>query len=84
MLHDDFKERVKDKYLYSSNDELSDYISDEERRELGRQEFWKNKLKARNNLRRVDSQKCDQSVCKACGYISKSENDLKTHIRKKH
>ena len=58
MLHDDFKERVKDKYLYSSNDELSDYISDEERRELGRQEFWKNKLNARNNLRCVDSQKC--------------------------
>ena len=27
MLHNDFKERIKDKYLYSSNDELSDYIS---------------------------------------------------------
>ena len=81
MLHDDFKERIRDKYLYSSNDELSDYTSDEERREHGRQEFWKTKIEARLHLIRKSS---DKLTCKECGYISKSEPGLKTHIRKKH
>jgi hypothetical protein len=37
MLHDSFKERMKDKYCYSSNDTESDYESDEEIRESNRE-----------------------------------------------
>ena len=33
MLQEDFKERMKDKYLYDSDDDESDYDSDEESRE---------------------------------------------------
>ena len=84
MLHNDFKERIKDKYLYSSNDELSDYISDEDRRELGRQQFWKNKLEARQSMKSVATKNCVQPTCKKCGFISKCESGLKIHIKKKH
>ena len=84
MLHDDFKERIKDKYLYSSNDELSDYISDEDKRELGRQQFWKNKLEARKSMRSAARKNCVQPTCEECGFVAKCENGLKIHIRKKH
>ena len=33
MLHDSFKERMRDKYLYNTEDEESDYESDDEKRE---------------------------------------------------
>ena len=32
MLFEDFKERMKLKYLYDSDDEESDYVSDDEKR----------------------------------------------------
>ena len=52
MLHDDFKERVKEKYFYSSadEDEISDYEPDETRRILLRQEFMRRKMEKRRNL----------------------------------
>ena len=74
MLHDDFKEKMKDKYLYESDDTESDYESDEEKREKNREEFREKKRlkKSRNN-------KCD-----VCDFIGKSEAGLKSHKTKKH
>ena len=43
MLHEDFKERMKDKYLYDSDDEESDYDSNDESREKKRELFRKKK-----------------------------------------
>ena len=83
MRHEDFKERVKDKYLYDSEDELSDYQSDEESRKLLRQEFWKKKLIANDLLHGVPT-KMDKFACTECDFVSKSEPGLKTHTRKKH
>ena len=53
MLYEDFKERVRDKYLYNSDDEVSDYQSDEESRKFLRQEFWKTKLEQRGLFKNV-------------------------------
>jgi hypothetical protein len=74
MLHDDFKEKMKDKYLYEIDDTESDYESDEEQREKKREEFREKKRlkKSRNN-------KCD-----VCDLIRKSEAGLKSHKMKKH
>ena len=83
MLHEDFKERIKDKYLYDSNDEMSDYHSDEETRHFVRQVFWKKKLKDRGLFRR-DPKIMDRFACQTCDFVSKSEPGLKTHVRKKH
>ena len=43
MLHEDFKELMKNKYLYDSDDEVSDYDSNEESREKTREAFRKRK-----------------------------------------
>ena len=80
MLHDDFKERVKEKYFYSSadEDEISDYEPDETRRTLSRQEFMRRKMEKRSNL----TQK--KNACPNCDFIARSEPGLKTHVKKKH
>ena len=72
MLHDTFKERMKDKYLYSSNDSESDYESDEEIRESNRE-------KSREKKRLKKAVKCNQ-----CDFVGKTEAGLKTHKTKKH
>ena len=84
MLFEDFKERVKIKYLYSSNDEDSEYESDEERRELIRRDFWQRKLQERHRLVLAAQKNKDGIDCKECDYVAKSENSLKTHMRRKH
>ena len=79
MLHEDFKETVKNKYFYSSNDEISDYEPDDILREISKQEFMRRKLDKRSAL----VQKKD-IACQKCDFIAKSEPGLKTHIKKKH
>ena len=81
MLHDDFKERMVDKYLYESDDELSDYEPDIGIRESNRFWFWKNKLEKRF----PEAEQKDRSIkCKNCEFVAKSESGLKTHLRTKH
>ena len=53
----DFKERMKIKYLYDSDDEESDFESDAEKREKSRELFRKQKeeqRKVRNNCELCD------------------------------
>ena len=38
MLHESFKERMRDKYLYNTDDTESDYEPDDEKREKRREE----------------------------------------------
>ena len=78
MLHEDFKELVKNKYFYSSDDEISDYEPDDTKRELSRQEFFRRKME-----RRCATEQKNIS-CQKCNFIAKSEQGLKTHIKKKH
>ena len=72
MLHDSFKERMKDKYCYSSDDTESDYESDEEIRESNRE-------KSREKKRLKKAVKCNQ-----CDFAGKTEAGLKSHKTKKH
>ena len=74
MLLLDFKERMRDKYLYDTEDEESEYESNDEIREKRRELFRKTKAEARKgNLN-----------CKMCDFKGKNEAGLKTHITKKH
>ena len=74
MLHEDFKERVREKYGYDTNDEESDYESDEDIRANNRMIF---RLKKAEELRK--KLKCD-----ICDFTPKSEVGLKSHKTKKH
>ena len=74
MLLLDFKERMRDKYLYNTEDEESDYEPNEEIREKRREEFRKVKAEARKK----------NINCKKCDFKAKNEAGLKTHITKKH
>ena len=74
MMADSFKERMIDKYGYSSNDTESDYESDEEIRERNREKSRENK-----RLKKALKNKCDQ-----CDFAGKTEAGLKGHITKKH
>ena len=74
MLHDDFKERVGDKYGYNSNDSESDYEPDEEIRTKNRIIF---RLKKVEELKKM-------AKCDVCDYTTKSEVGLKSHKTKKH
>ena len=80
MLHDDFKERVIEKYMYDSEDEMSDYEPDELVREANRLEFWKKKLEAK--CIEVDERR--KIKCAECDFASKSVPGLKTHVRRRH
>ena len=82
MLHEDFKERMKDKYLYDSEDDESDYDSDEESREKKRQKF-RNK-KQENRLKAIREDKMKSFQCENCEFKGKTEAGLKTHKRIKH
>ena len=74
MLHLDLMERVRDKYGYRSDDEESEYESDEEKRNNNRYAFRLNKAEElRKDL------KCD-----VCQFTTKSEVGLKSHKTKKH
>ena len=74
MLLLDFKERMRDKYLYNTEDEESDYEPNEEIREKRREEFRKVKAEARKK----------NINCKKCDFKAKNEAGLKTHVTKKH
>ena len=74
MLHDDFKERVGEKYGYNSNDSESDYEPDEEIRTKNRIIF---RLKKVEELKKM-------AKCDVCDYTTKSEVGLKSHKTKKH
>ena len=74
MLYEDFKERMKEKYEYSSNDTESDYESDEETRERNREKSRENK-----RLKKSVKNKCDK-----CDFTGKTEAGLKSHKTKKH
>ena len=83
MLNDDFKELMKDKYLYSSSDEVSDYDSDEENRERNRQIFRFRKHEKRlANI--IAEKRINRLDCKDCEFVAKSASGLKIHITKKH
>ena len=74
MLFEDFKERMRDKYLYNTEDEESDYESNDEIREKNREMFRKTKEEARRK----------NTNCKECDFKAKNESGLKTHVTKKH
>ena len=74
MLHESFKERMRGKYLYNTEDEDSEYESDEEIRERNREVYRKRKSEKRRGL----------NICEICGFIGKNEAGLKTHMRMKH
>ena len=79
MLYDDFKERMVDKYLYDSDDELSDYEPDEDIRETNRLEFWQDKLEKK--FSKVTSKGVG---CEECEFRAKTISGLKVHISRKH
>ena len=74
MLFSNFKERMKEKYLYDSEDEERDYEPDEEKREKSRELFRIKKQKERSMKNR----------CEKCDFHGKTPAGLKTHLRKKH
>ena len=74
MLHEDFKERMRGKYLYNTDDTESDYESNEEIREKRREISRKRKIEKRR--KKVE--------CNLCDFKAKNETGLKTHVRKKH
>ena len=74
MLHDSFKERMRDKYLYNTEDEESDYESDDEKREKRRELFRNRKYLDRMRI----------NICNVCSFKAKNGTGLKTHIRMKH
>ena len=76
MLFLDFKERMRDKYLYNTEDEESDYESNDEIREKKREMFRKTKAEARRNDINI--------ICKLCDFKGKNESGLKTHMTRKH
>ena len=82
MLHEDFKERMKNKYLYDSDDEDSDYDSNEESREIAREAFRKKKQEKR--YKEIGICKKSSFKCEKCDFIGKTEGGLKTHDRIKH
>ena len=49
MLHEDFKERMRDKYLYNTDDTESDYESNDEIREKTREISRERKIEAKRN-----------------------------------
>ena len=74
MLYEDFKERMRDKYLYNTEDSESDYESNDELRERRRELFRKKKSDARRKT----------NNCDVCGFVAKNETGMKTHKRMKH
>ena len=82
MLHEDFKELMKNKYLYDSDDEVSDYDSNEESREKAREAFRKKKQEKRYN--EIRNCKKNSFKCEKCKFTGKTEGGLKTHQRIKH
>ena len=82
MLHEDFKERMKEKYLYDSDAYESDYDSDEQSREKKRQKFRNKKQEIRLKVIREDKMKSFK--CENCEFIGKTEAGLKTHKRIKY
>ena len=74
MIHESFKERMREKYGYDSDDEESDYESNDEIREKNREEFRLQKI-----VKTRQKKKCD-----ICDFIGKTEAGLKTHRTKKH
>ena len=74
MLFESFKERMRDKYLYNTEDEESDYESDDNIREKRREIFRTRKTEERNT----------SNLCQVCGFKAKNGAGLKTHHRMKH
>ena len=74
MLLQDFKERMRDKYLYNTEDSESDYESDDQVREKRRELLRKKKSDARKKI----------NNCEICGFTAKNGTALKTHQRMKY
>ena len=74
MLFLDFKERMRDKYLYNTEDEESDYESNDEIREERRYLFRKKKAEARRKT----------TNCNEGDFKAKNDSGLKTPKTKKH
>ena len=74
MLFESFKERMRDKYLYNTEDEESDYESDENIREKRRELFRRRKAEIRKK----------SNFCEVCSFKAKNTAGLKTHLRMKH
>ena len=63
-----------EKYGYDSEDEESDYESNDEIRENNREEFRLMKIVKHRQKKK----------CNTCDFIGKTEADLKSHKTKKH
>ena len=74
MLHESFKERIRIKYLYDSNDDESEYESDDDIRENNRLNFI---------LKKIEEHK-KKIKCDKCNFTAKTQGGLKTHKTKKH
>ena len=74
MLFESFKERMRDKYLYNTEDEESDYESDDDIREKRREIFRRKKAEERFKT----------NLCQVCDFKAKNAAGLKTHQRMKH
>lgn len=74
MIHESFKERMREKYGYDSDDEESDYESNDEIRENNREEFRLQKI-----VKTRQKKKCD-----ICDFRGKTEAGLQTHKTEKH
>ena len=74
MLHESFKERMRDKYEYNTDDTESDYEPDDEKREKRREESRQKK-----RLRKAGNKTCDK-----CYFVGKTDGGLKAHKTKMH
>ena len=74
MLLQDVKERMRDKYLYNTEDSESDYEPDDQMREKRRELFRKRKSDARKKI----------NNCEVCGFTAKNVTGFKTRQRMKH
>ena len=72
MIHESFKERVRDKYCYDTNDEDSDYEPDHDIRAKNRDHFL---------MKKIEEQR---RKCNVCHFVGTTVSGLKIHKNKKH
>jgi hypothetical protein len=74
MLFESFKERMRDKYEYDTDDTESDFEWDDEKREKRREESRQKK-----RLKKTRNKTCDE-----CDFIGETDAGLKSHKTRKH